>query len=107
MGGDLDRGAPPAFHQPLGRTIVPRGIRECPFGHLALPVRAREPQRRADGDPGRARTCDLALRRRSLYPAELRGRRPQWVHWPTRPTLKLSEYEIGLAVASAGGSMTR
>ena len=26
------------------------------------------------GDPGRARTCDLPLRRRLLYPAELRGR---------------------------------
>lgn len=25
------------------------------------------------GDPGRARTCDLPLRRRLLYPAELRG----------------------------------
>src|SRR5919112_2374912 len=26
------------------------------------------------GDPGRARTCDLLLRRQLLYPAELRGR---------------------------------
>jgi hypothetical protein len=25
------------------------------------------------GDPGKARTCDLPLRRRLLYPAELRG----------------------------------
>ena len=26
------------------------------------------------GDPGRIRTCDHSLRRRVLYPAELRGR---------------------------------
>src|SRR5262249_53905816 len=29
------------------------------------------------GDPGRIRTCDHSLRRRVLYPAELRGRRPR------------------------------
>ena len=28
------------------------------------------------GDPGRIRTCDHSLRRRVLYPAELRGRPP-------------------------------
>ena len=27
-----------------------------------------------NGDPGRIRTCDHSLRRRVLYPAELRGR---------------------------------
>jgi hypothetical protein len=27
------------------------------------------------GDPGRIRTCDHSLRRRVLYPAELRGHR--------------------------------
>jgi hypothetical protein len=30
--------------------------------------------RLATGDSGRARTCDLPLRRRLLYPAELRSR---------------------------------
>src|SRR5580698_4201715 len=30
-----------------------------------------------NGDPGRVRTCDLPLRRRLLYPAELRGRSPR------------------------------
>ena len=30
------------------------------------------------GDPGRARTCDLLLRRQLLYPAELRGPETPW-----------------------------
>ena len=29
--------------------------------------------RMGNGDPGRIRTCDHSLRRRVLYPAELRG----------------------------------
>ena len=50
------------------------------------------------GDPGRIRTCDLVLRRHSLYPTELRGHcgfgrdaGNQWVQLSDRPHLKLSE----------------
>ena len=38
----------------------------------ARPMAARRP----DGVPGQIRTAGLALRRRALYPTELRGRRP-------------------------------
>lgn len=39
-------------------------------GTLSIP----SAMRRADGAPGRSRTCDHSLRRRVLYPVELRGR---------------------------------
>ena len=41
------------------------------------------------GDPGRIRTCDLPLRRRLLYPTELRG------HCCMIPYANLRRYGIG------------
>lgn len=43
-------------------------------GRTARPVGARSARETESGDPGRARTCDIELRRLALYPAELRGR---------------------------------
>src|SRR5260370_1052426 len=37
---------------------------------------------RADGAPDTIRTCDLCLRRATLYPAELRVRRVHLADWP-------------------------
>ena len=49
-------------------------------------------------DPDRDRTCDLAFRKRSLYPTELRGRRAS-------STPRSREREVGwLALASSGPS---
>ena len=44
------------------------------YWHVGFSSRMRHLFACASGDPGRIRTCDLPLRRRLLYPAELRGR---------------------------------
>ena len=80
---------------PALRELI-RGVRQFERGH---PWRRTEVEtsKGVGGDPGRARTCDLLLRRQLLYPAELRGRgaaeprERQWVQGPTRLNLKLSE----------------
>src|SRR5690606_4737672 len=58
--------SPPALHDALP-ILRPSAVRtgwvidnSCKF--------------RVSGDPGTIRTCDLSLRRGTLYPAELRGR---------------------------------
>ena len=52
------------------------------------------------GDPGRARTCDLPLRRRLLYPAELRSRLPEGNTGVTAQTPK-PHYDFGLFICFA------
>src|SRR5580704_12204215 len=51
------------------------------------------------GDPGRTRTCNRPLRRRMLYPVELRGRARSM-----RPGLSAMEREVvGVGPRSPGG----
>src|SRR5262249_35484849 len=64
------RGARPgAEGTERGRRPVPEGTDE---GHPHARRRALRPDQ--PNDPDRDRTCDLAFRKRSLYPTELRGR---------------------------------
>jgi hypothetical protein len=49
------------------------------------------------GDPGMTRTCDLRFRKPSLYPAELRDRRPA-----VRRGCLDAKYQSGRVIASPG-----
>ena len=52
-----------------------------PFADSDVPIFG-EPAARASGDPGGIRTPDLRIRNPPLYPAELRGRRPNIARRP-------------------------
>ena len=52
-----------------------------PFADRGVPIFG-EPAARANGDPGGIRTPDLRIRNPPLYPAELRGRRPNIARRP-------------------------
>ena len=74
-------GLDPILRGPAEVSLFPNGsvsFADVALGDAKNP--AREPAGRFEkvqilksGDPGRARTCDLPLRRRLLYPAELRS----------------------------------
>ncbi len=67
--------------QPLasgaGASVTGLGLRRRSRSRRQEPGRGQPSRQRRDGAPGRARTCDLRLRRPTLYPTELRARTGQ------------------------------